>query len=59
MLAPIFRQYGRYMKPEIPADQLEPAQARVNQLLDALRRETERLPPNADSALTFNADQAE
>jgi hypothetical protein len=47
------------MKPEIPAEQLERAQARVNQLLDALRRETGRLPPTADSALAFDADQAE
>jgi hypothetical protein len=47
------------MKPDIPADQLEPAQARVNQFLDALRQETEHLPPSADSALMFHADQAE
>jgi hypothetical protein len=47
------------VKSDIPADQLERAQARVNQLLEALRRETERLAPVAESALTYQADQAE
>jgi hypothetical protein len=31
----------------------------VNQLLEALRRETQRLEPDADLALTFDPDQAE
>jgi hypothetical protein len=44
------------LEPDIPADQLSRAQARVGQLLDALRRETERLAPDADSALTFRPD---
>ena len=47
------------MKSDIPPDQLEPARARVEQLLEALRRETQRLAPDAESALTFHADQAE
>jgi hypothetical protein len=47
------------MQSDIPAEQLARAQARVDQLLEALRRETQRLPPDAESALTFNADQAE
>jgi hypothetical protein len=42
---------------DIPADQLARAQARVNQLLDALRRQTERLAPEADSALVFLPDR--
>jgi hypothetical protein len=46
------------MKPEIPADSLDRAQARVDQFLGALRRETERLPPEADSALTFSPAEA-
>jgi hypothetical protein len=41
------------MASDIPADQLERAQARVRELLDALRRETQRLPSDADSALSF------
>ena len=45
------------MKSDIPADQLEPAQARVDQLLEALRRETQRLALDAESALTFHADR--
>jgi hypothetical protein len=44
------------VKSDIPADQLEPAQARVDQFLEALRHETVRLPPNADSALTYQPD---
>jgi hypothetical protein len=44
------------VKSDIPADQLGAARARVDQFLDALRRETERLPPDADSALTFRPD---
>jgi hypothetical protein len=47
------------MQSDIPADHLERAQARVDQFLEALRRETERLPSDADSALIFNPDQAE
>jgi hypothetical protein len=47
------------VKSDIPADEIERAQTRVDQLLDALRRETQRLAPDADSALTFNADQTE
>ena len=46
------------MKSDIPADELERALARVDQLLEALRRETERLGPEADSALTFHPDEA-
>ena len=45
------------MKSDIPADQLERAQARVDLFLDALRRETERLPPDADSALILSPDE--
>jgi len=44
------------VKSDIPADQLERAQARVDQLLDALRRASERLPSDAESALTFRRD---
>jgi formate dehydrogenase assembly factor FdhD len=51
--------YAKKVKSDIPADQLEPAQARVDQLLEALRRETQRLAPDAESALTFHADQSE
>jgi hypothetical protein len=47
------------MKREIPAEQLERAQARVDQLLDALRLESERLGPDAESALTFSTEQPE
>jgi hypothetical protein len=43
---------------DIPADQLKRAQARVDALLEALRRETARLGPDADSALTFRPDEA-
>jgi hypothetical protein len=46
--------YAKKMKSDIPADQLERTQARVDQLLEALRRETQRLAPGADSALTFS-----
>ena len=42
------------MKHDIPADELERAQARVDPLLEALRRETARLGPDADSALAFH-----
>lgn len=45
------------MKSDIPPDQLERAQARVDPFLDALRRATERLPPDADSALIFRPDE--
>jgi hypothetical protein len=44
------------VKSDIPADQLGAALARVDQFLDALRRETGRLPPDADSALTYQPD---
>ena len=47
------------MKPDIPADQLERVQARVDQRVDALRRLTALLPPDADSALTFRPDLEE
>ena len=47
------------MKSEIPADQLERAQARVDQLLTTLRRGTERLETLADSALTYDPREAE
>ena len=46
------------MQTEIPADQKQRAQARVDQLLDALRRENQRLAPDADSALTFYPEEA-
>jgi hypothetical protein len=42
------------MNSDIPADQLERAQSRVDQLLDALRRETQRLGAEVDSALVFS-----
>jgi hypothetical protein len=49
------------LEPNIPparpeGAQLERAQARVSQLLDALRRQTGRLAPEADSALIFRPD---
>jgi hypothetical protein len=50
--------YPYKVKSDIPADQLEPAQARVDQLLNALRRESERLGPLAESALGFDPDEA-
>ena len=50
--------YPERMNSEIPADQLERARARVDQLLEDLRRETERLGSDADSALTFHPDEA-
>ena len=59
MLAPAARNGSRYpgkVKTDIPADQLERAQARVDQFLEALRRETARLAPTADSALTYSPD---
>jgi len=46
------------VKTDIPADELQRAQARVDPLLEALRRETGRLAPDADSALTFRPDEA-
>ena len=52
-------RYAKKVKTGIPADQLERAQARVDQLLELLRSETQRLAPDAGSALTFSADQAE
>jgi hypothetical protein len=45
------------VNPDIPADHLEPARARVDQLLEALRRKTEQLGPQADSALSFSPEQ--
>ncbi len=36
--------------------ELAQARARAAQLLDALRLETARLPPDADSALTYRPD---
>jgi len=47
------------LEPDIPVDQLERAQARVDQLLDALRDQTKRLAADADSALTFRPDTGE
>lgn len=44
------------MQSDIPADQLDRAQARVDQLLEALRRQTQQLPSETDSALTFRPD---
>ena len=46
------------MNSEIPADQLERARARVDQLLEVLRRVTEQLGSDADSALTYHPDEA-
>jgi hypothetical protein len=50
--------YPDRVKSDIPADELERARARVDQLLEALRRETERLGSDADSALSFHPDEA-
>jgi hypothetical protein len=47
------------MKSDLPADPMERAQIRVDPLLDALRRQTDLLAPDAESALTFHPDQAE
>jgi hypothetical protein len=47
------------VKSDIPADQLERVQSRVNQLLDALRKNTERLASDSDSALTYRPDADE
>jgi hypothetical protein len=52
---------GYRLEPDIPPDQpegaqLERAQARVDELLEALRRETARLSWDAESALTFRPD---
>jgi hypothetical protein len=49
------------LEPNIPpatpeGAQLAQAQARADQLLDALRPLTSRLRPDADSALTFRPD---
>jgi hypothetical protein len=46
------------MNSEIPADQLERARARVDQLLEVLRRGTVRLESDADSALSYRSDEA-
>jgi hypothetical protein len=46
------------MNSEIPAEQLERARARVDQLLEVLRRGTERLASDADSALAFDPQEA-
>jgi hypothetical protein len=46
------------VKSDILADHLQRAQARVDQLLEALRLGTEQLPPDADSALTYRPDEA-
>jgi hypothetical protein len=46
------------MNSDIPADQLERARARVDQLLEVLRRETDRLRSDADSALAFSPNEA-
>jgi len=51
--------YSERMKSDIPADQLERAQSRVDQLLEALRRQTERLASDSDSALTYRPDADE
>lgn len=59
LTACLLASYARKVKTDIPADPLQPAQARVDQLLEALRRETERLTPDVESALTFNANLAE
>jgi hypothetical protein len=45
------------VKSDIPSDELERAQARVDQLLEALRRETARLASTADSALVYSPDE--
>ncbi len=45
------------MKSDIPSDELERANARVDQLLEALRRETARLASTADSALAYSPDE--
>jgi len=45
------------VKSDIPADERHRAQARVDQFLDALRRETERLAPDSEMALAFSSDE--
>jgi hypothetical protein len=50
-------RYPERVKSDIPSDELERAQARVDQLLEALRRETARLASTADSALAYSPDQ--
>jgi hypothetical protein len=44
------------VKSDIPADQLARTQARADQLLDALRSQTQRLAPEAESALIYQPD---
>jgi hypothetical protein len=49
------------VEPDTPPEQLagaraRRAKARVDELLEALRRQTQRLEPEADSALTFRPD---
>ncbi len=46
------------MKADIPANPIDRAQNRVEQLLEALRRETGRLGPLDDSALEYSPAQA-
>jgi hypothetical protein len=45
------------VKSDIPSDELERARARVDQLLEALQRETARLASTADSALVYSPDE--
>ena len=47
------------MHPDIPDDQLTQTRARVDQLLKALRRATDRLPSEADSALIYRPETGE
>jgi len=46
------------VKPDISADRLERARARVEPLLDLLRRETNNLGAEDDSALIYVPDEA-
>jgi hypothetical protein len=47
------------LQSDIPDDQLKRARARVEQLLEILRRQTALLPREADSALIFDPDPLE
>jgi hypothetical protein len=47
------------LKPDIPADQLEKIRPVLDPLLARLRAQTEKLPPQAESALAFALGAAE
>jgi len=50
---------GEPVSARVRVEELSRAQARVDQLLEALRRETARLGPDDDSALQFDPGQPE